>query len=69
MNKIIDRIKKTIKTATLIDGAFSVACFAYTVYTLIPKHPKFPGVDAEKLIENVNSKHLERCGGEKENGV
>ena len=69
MEKLIEKIKKAIKTDIMIDGAFSIACAAYTAYTLIPKHPKFPGVDPEKLIENVNKRHLKRCGGEEEDGI
>lgn len=60
MKEKIKSIIKIIIKAQKIESAFALACAAYSVYTLIPKYEKISGIDTEKLIENVNSKHIER---------
>ena len=49
MKKDIEKVKKYIKLAA------SVAVFAMTVYTLIPKSEKITGIDTD-VLEAVSSK-------------
>lgn len=54
LNKRLARAEKTVQFIA------TAAVIAMTVYTLIPKHEKLKGVDAETLIDNAKAEDEEK---------